>query len=92
MSAERSHYMFSPQPQHLPKVCSDVDYINILDGEWHAHESGRSWEYRLGGKAKEKVELDEENKTVAYIELEGDVFNHYKTFQSVWQAFPKPRA
>lgn len=44
------------------------------------------------GKAevlKERVEFDDEKLKVTLIGLEGDAFNHYKTFKPIYQIVPK---
>ncbi|GKU98020.1 hypothetical protein SLEP1_g11077 [Rubroshorea leprosula] len=38
---------------------------------------------------KEKVELDEESKTVRLVGLEGDLFNHYKSYVVTLKVIPK---
>lgn len=43
------------------------------------------------GKAevfKEQVEFDDENFSVTLIGLEGDVFEHYKTFKVIYKVVP----
>ncbi|PON66662.1 Major latex protein domain containing protein [Trema orientale] len=38
---------------------------------------------------KERVEFDDETKTVRLVGLEGDVFKYYKSFTPVYQLIPK---
>lgn len=38
---------------------------------------------------KEKVELDDENRTVSFVGVEGDVMKYYKTFKPTFQLTPK---
>ncbi|PON94468.1 Major latex protein domain containing protein [Trema orientale] len=50
------------------------------------------WKFLQDGKQewfKEKVEFDNENNMVAVVELEGDVFKHYRSFKSVCHVIPK---
>lgn len=39
---------------------------------------------------KERIEIDEENKIVKLIGLEGDVFKFYKVYNGIWHITPKP--
>ena len=41
------------------------------------------------GTFKEKVELDDVNKSVTLVGLEGDVFQEYKSFKAIHHAVPK---
>jgi hypothetical protein len=41
------------------------------------------------GVFKEKVELDDANKTITNVGVEGDVMKEYKTFKPTYQVVPK---
>ena len=41
------------------------------------------------GVFKEKVELDDANRSVTLVGIEGDVMKDYKTFKPIYQVVPK---
>jgi hypothetical protein len=41
------------------------------------------------GVFKEKVELDDANRTITNVGVEGDVMKEYKTFKPTYQVVPK---
>ncbi|KAL0005289.1 hypothetical protein SO802_012850 [Lithocarpus litseifolius] len=44
------------------------------------------------GVFKEKVELDDANRSVTLVGIEGDVMKDYKTFNPIYQVVPKGTA
>ncbi|XP_048137406.1 MLP-like protein 34 [Rhodamnia argentea] len=88
-SAYQFYSFFRNTPHHLPKVCSDLHAGEIHEGEWVSGSSTRKWTYSVNSKKetfKEKVEFDDENKSVTHVGVEGDVFDYYKSYRATWQA------
>ncbi|KAJ9153090.1 hypothetical protein P3X46_026574 [Hevea brasiliensis] len=59
-------------PNHSP---SNIQGVRVHEGDWETSGSIKIWDYTVEGKAgvfKEKVEIDEENKIIKLIGLEGD--------------------
>ncbi|KAB2620026.1 MLP-like protein 28 [Pyrus ussuriensis x Pyrus communis] len=76
---EKFYYIFKRQAHHVP---------NISSGNWETHGSVKSWNYSVGdgvGVFKEKVEFNDENKSITMNGLEGDVFQYYKSIKPVYQ-------
>ncbi|KDP20178.1 hypothetical protein JCGZ_04713 [Jatropha curcas] len=71
-------------PNHTP---SNVQGVKLHEGDWETSGCIKIWDYTIEGKPgvfKEKVELDEANKIVKLIGLEGDVFEIYKVYNCIW--------
>ena len=90
---EQFYNVFSKQaydvPTHTP---SNIQGVDVHQGDWETSGSIKIWKYTIGGKAetfKEKVELDDETKTITLHGLEGHVFDIYKVFRPVWKLTPK---
>ncbi|XP_057528812.1 MLP-like protein 423 [Amaranthus tricolor] len=78
-------------PKAFPELYKSID---ILEGDGKAVGSVRLVNFAEGfpfvTKSKEKVEaVDEENKTVSYSVLEGEVLNFYKSFKAHLTIKPK---
>ncbi|KAL5778886.1 hypothetical protein ACOSQ2_009623 [Xanthoceras sorbifolium] len=66
--------------------------VEVHEGDWESHGSVKLWKYTVEGKQetyKERVELDEANKTVSLVGLEGDIFKYVKSWTTVFKAIPK---
>ncbi|XP_023551289.1 MLP-like protein 329 [Cucurbita pepo subsp. pepo] len=93
--AEKYYKVFKDQCFHVPKITPKIiQHVEIHDGDWDSHDHGsiKTWHYTVDGKSeifKERVEFHDEKFTVVLVGLEGDVFNHYKTFKPVYQVVPK---
>ncbi|EEF37413.1 MLP-like protein 328 [Ricinus communis] len=92
-SAEKFFNFWKVQPHQVPNhTPSNIQAVHVHEGDWETPGSIRIWHYTVEGKPgklKERAELDEENKIVKLIGLEGDVFEHYKVYNPIWH--PKPK-
>ncbi|KAJ8770250.1 hypothetical protein K2173_012659 [Erythroxylum novogranatense] len=70
----QSHHI----PNHSPK---NIQGIQVHEGDFETSGSVRIWNYTV-------VELDDENKTVTFDGLEGDVMQIYKIYKPVWTFKP----
>ncbi|KAF2305524.1 hypothetical protein GH714_006188 [Hevea brasiliensis] len=77
-------------PNHTP---SNIQAVQVHEGDWETAGSIKIWNYTTpDGKAeilKEQVELDEENKKIVFVVLEGDMMKSYKVFKSSYSLAPK---
>ncbi|KAL0540237.1 hypothetical protein IC582_024470 [Cucumis melo] len=91
----RFYKLFKEEIFEIPKACPKlVQKINIHGGDWskHGHGSIKTWYYTIDEKAevfKERVELDDKNLVIKLIGLEGDLFEHYKTFNETYKVVKK---
>ncbi|KAF2316788.1 hypothetical protein GH714_042129 [Hevea brasiliensis] len=68
-------------PNHSP---SNIQGVRVHEGVYDDKTAeGKA------GVFKEKVEIDEENKIIKLIGLEGDVFKLYKVYNGIWHLTPK---
>ncbi|KAL6350831.1 hypothetical protein AAG906_031417 [Vitis piasezkii] len=79
--ADKFFKLFRSQAHHLPNICSDkIHKIEV-------HEGGNSM------SIKETVEsIDEENRSITFKVLDGEVLKEYKSYKFTAQAIPKGRA
>ncbi|KAK3211999.1 hypothetical protein Dsin_016705 [Dipteronia sinensis] len=91
--AEKFYNFFKGQSHQAPTATpTNIQGIEVHEGDWESHGSIKLWKYSVEGREetfKERVELDEANKTVSLIGLEGDIFNYFKTWKPVFKATPK---
>ncbi|KAF3432165.1 hypothetical protein FNV43_RR26904 [Rhamnella rubrinervis] len=92
--ASKHHEIFKHRPHHVSNHASDfVQGCDLHEGEWGAVDSVICWKYFLDGKprvAKVLVEaIDDENNTMAYKVLEGDLKEQYKSFRVTTKSIPK---
>ncbi|KAF2305512.1 hypothetical protein GH714_006086 [Hevea brasiliensis] len=84
--AKQAHHI----PNHTP---SNIQAVQVHEGDWETAGSIKIWNYTTpDGKAeilKEQVELDEENKKIVFVGLEGDVMKSYKVFKPSYSLAPK---
>ncbi|KAG6391614.1 hypothetical protein SASPL_149370 [Salvia splendens] len=77
------HELFREKPHQISGICPDkIQTCDLHDGEWGKVGSVIVWNYFHDGKkrvAKEIIEaIDEENKSVTFKVIEGDLMEHYK--------------
>ncbi|KAL5756538.1 hypothetical protein ACOSP7_020980 [Xanthoceras sorbifolium] len=92
--ADKLYNFFKGQTYHVSKATpTNVQDVEVHEGDWESHGSVKLWKYTVEGKQetyKERVELDESNKTVSLVGLEGDIFKYFKSVKAVLKATPKP--
>ncbi|XP_038892978.1 MLP-like protein 43 [Benincasa hispida] len=93
-SASKFHEMFHKRPHHLSNASGDkVRGCELHESEWGKVGSIVSWNYFHEGKAnvaKTVIEtVDEEKNLIVFKTIEGDLMEHYKTFNFIVQATPK---
>ncbi|XP_023553763.1 MLP-like protein 328 [Cucurbita pepo subsp. pepo] len=94
-AAHKYYKLFKHQVSHIPNISPGIfKNVEVHEGDWdtHGHGSIKIWNYNIDGKDevfKEQVEFDDEKLSVTLIGLEGDVFEHYKTFKGIYQVVPK---
>ncbi|XP_023526174.1 MLP-like protein 43 [Cucurbita pepo subsp. pepo] len=84
------------RPHHISDVSTDIIHgINLHEGEWGKVDSILYWKYLHEGKAcvsKRVIEaVDEENNSLTWKEIEGDLSKHYKNFRIKVQCIPKDK-
>ncbi|KAF3431977.1 hypothetical protein FNV43_RR26911 [Rhamnella rubrinervis] len=93
-SASKFHELLKHKPHHISEVSSDkIQGCELHEGEWGAVGSVLYWKYFHDGKprvAKELVEaIDDENNSITFKILEGDLMEHYKSFRVTLKCNPK---
>ncbi|KAF3431975.1 hypothetical protein FNV43_RR26711 [Rhamnella rubrinervis] len=92
--ASKYHEIFKHRPHHVSNHASDfVQGCDLHEGEWGAVDSVICWKYFHDGKprvAKVLVEaIDDENNTITFKVLEGDLMEEYKSFRGTMKCIPK---
>ncbi|KAH7516326.1 MLP-like protein 43 [Ziziphus jujuba] len=92
--ASKFHEIFRHKPHHISNVSSDfIQGCELHEGEWGTVGSVIYWKYFHDGKprvAKELVEaIDDENNSITFKILEGDLMEHYKSFKATLKCIPK---
>ncbi|PQP92424.1 MLP-like protein 28 [Prunus yedoensis var. nudiflora] len=76
--AEKFYNIFKSRAHHVPNISSgSIQGVQVHEGDWETHGSIKSWNYSVGdevGVFKEKVEYNDENKSITQNGVEGDVF------------------
>ncbi|CAK9318403.1 unnamed protein product [Citrullus colocynthis] len=95
-SAAKFHEMFHKKPHHISKAASGkIHGVDLLEGEWGKVGSIICWRYFHGGKprvTKEIIEeVDEENNSITFKVIGGDITEEYKDFRIKIQCIPKNR-
>ncbi|XP_038876399.1 MLP-like protein 328 [Benincasa hispida] len=91
----RFYKLFKEEIFDIPKACPKlIQKVNIHGSDWskHSHGSIKSWHYTIDDKAevfKERVEFDDKNLVIKLVGLEGDLFDHFKTFNEIYQVVKK---
>jgi hypothetical protein len=93
-SPEQFHEVFSRRPHHLSNVSADnIKGVELHEGEWGKPGSIIFWNYFHDGEhkvAKEIIEaVDEENNSITFRVIEGDLLKEYKTFLATVHVTPK---
>ncbi|XP_061341106.1 MLP-like protein 34 [Gastrolobium bilobum] len=93
-SAVQFHDVVCNRTHHLRNICPEkVQGVEILEGEWGTEGSIIFWNYVIDGKAcvaKEAVEaIDKGNNKTTFKVLEGDLLQHYKSFNFIIQVIPQ---
>ncbi|XP_021823272.1 MLP-like protein 28 [Prunus avium] len=87
--AEKFYNIFKSRAHHVPNISSgSIQGVQVHEGDWETHGSIKSWNYSVGdevGVFKEKVEYNDENKSITLNGVEGDVFRYFKSFKPVYQ-------
>ncbi|XP_030513811.1 MLP-like protein 328 [Rhodamnia argentea] len=91
--ADKFYKRLSYELHHLPDASPDkVQGAEIHEGDWVTPGSVKLWNYTIDGVQevfKEKVEIDEENKTMTMVAVGGHILEQYKAYKIVYQVFPK---
>ncbi|KAH8500620.1 hypothetical protein Peur_042456 [Populus x canadensis] len=84
-SADKFFEVLSRQAHQIPNASSgEIHAIEVHEGDWVATGSVKLWTYTIDGKPevfKEKVEVDEVNKSVSLIAVGGHVLEQYKSYK-----------
>ncbi|KAJ7942982.1 MLP-like protein 28 [Quillaja saponaria] len=87
--ADKFYNIWSKQAHHVSTASpNNIQAVHVHEGDWETEGSIKVWKYNLGF-IKEKVFLNDEDKTVTLIGLEGDVMQEFKTWKVVIHANPK---
>ncbi|XP_050275431.1 MLP-like protein 28 [Quercus robur] len=90
---EKFYNIFKSQAYHVPNAAPNhIQGVDVHEGDWETHGSIKIWKYTAEGESgvfKEKVELDDANRSVTLVGIEGDVMKDYKTFKPIYQVVPK---
>ncbi|KAH7833797.1 hypothetical protein Vadar_009788 [Vaccinium darrowii] len=83
------HMCAGKKSQHTANLCPEkIQRVDLHEGEWGDHGSIKVWTFVADGKVetyKEKVSIDEENKTVHLTALEGHLLEVYKSYNIIYQ-------
>ncbi|KAL3654491.1 hypothetical protein CASFOL_004172 [Castilleja foliolosa] len=82
------HEIFRERPHHIPNMCpAHIQKCDVHEGDFGQVGSVIFWNYTHDGKecvAKEIIEaIDEENKSVTFKVIEGDLMELYKSFKLI---------
>ncbi|XP_059592210.1 MLP-like protein 43 [Vitis vinifera] len=92
--SNKFYEVLSSKAHLLPKACPDkIKSIEVVEGDWKSAGSVKLWTYCIGGNSKsikETVESkDEENRSITFKVLDGELLNDYKSYKFTTQAIPK---
>ncbi|KAJ7942981.1 MLP-like protein 28 [Quillaja saponaria] len=91
--ADKFYNIWSKQAHHVPTASpNNVEAVHVHEGDWETEGSIKVWKYNIDGRpeeVKEKVVLNDEDKSVTMIGLEGHAMQEYKTINVVLHANPK---
>ncbi|KAG6582122.1 MLP-like protein 43, partial [Cucurbita argyrosperma subsp. sororia] len=95
-SAKKFHEIIYQKPHHISKVSSDkIQGCELHEDEWGKLDTILYWHYVHDGKdcvAKTITEdVDEENNSLTWKVLEGDLGKSYKSFKMKIQCIPKDK-
>ncbi|XP_010477598.1 PREDICTED: MLP-like protein 34 [Camelina sativa] len=69
-----------------------TEAVSVLRDDTTSNSSIQIWNFIVDGKMeqiKEKIEVDEENKSVSFLALEGDVLKQYNSYRIRLDVVPK---
>ncbi|KAK7273858.1 hypothetical protein RIF29_14922 [Crotalaria pallida] len=92
--AAKFYNIFRKQLHQLPKIATEhVHGAKVHAGDWENVGSIKDWDYSIEGKktnAKSKIEaIDDENKSISYSLLDGEVGESYKSLKVILQVNDK---
>ncbi|XP_061366040.1 MLP-like protein 328 [Gastrolobium bilobum] len=85
---EKFYNFLKSQNQHIPNNAhsENMHGVEIHEGDWETSGSVKLWKYSLEGKEeifKERIEVDEINKTITYVAVGGNVLELYKNYKAI---------
>ncbi|KAF7827615.1 MLP-like protein 28 [Senna tora] len=93
--AEKFHELLSSKTHHIGNVSSVMNSVEMHQGDWGKVGSIIVWNYVLDGKTcvdKAVIEAIDPTKNLFTFKIkEGDVLDHYKTFNVTCQVSPKEK-
>ncbi|XP_038904971.1 MLP-like protein 43 [Benincasa hispida] len=94
--AWKFHEIIHKNPHHMSNIASDkIQSCELHEGEWGKVGSILYWNYVHDGKAcvaKDVIEaVDEENNSITWKMIEGDLLELYKSFRITIQCTPKDK-
>ncbi|XVF43615.1 hypothetical protein PTKIN_Ptkin02bG0054300 [Pterospermum kingtungense] len=91
--ADKLFSVVSSETHQIPNAASDkIHTVEVHEGDWETHGSVKHWKYSVEGKVetmKEKVLVDDANKSVTLIALEGHVMEEFKSYKIIYNVTPK---
>ncbi|KAJ4844902.1 hypothetical protein Tsubulata_015076 [Turnera subulata] len=91
--ADKFFKVFTNQAHHVPNAASDkVHSVDVHEGDWETAGSVKQWEYTIDGKKeifKEKIEVDEANKSFTMTAVGGHLLEQYKSYKIIAKVIPK---
>ncbi|CAH2080676.1 unnamed protein product [Thlaspi arvense] len=93
-SAHEFFHVFRSKAHNIPNVCPQkVSAIDVHAGDWETQGSIKQWSYVVDGKSetsRETVEaIDDENKSITFNVLDGDMLQNYKSLKAFLQVTGK---
>ncbi|OVA01728.1 Bet v I domain [Macleaya cordata] len=95
-SADKIYDLFKNNMIQFPKIFPEAyKSAEVLEGDGKSVGTVRLWKYVLGGspdvlEAKETIKaVDDENRSITLSIVEGDVMNHYESFDVTVTVTPK---
>ncbi|OMO99672.1 hypothetical protein COLO4_13150 [Corchorus olitorius] len=93
VAADRFFCILRRENHQIPNAASEkVHNVEVHEGDWEAHGSIKLWKYTVEGKEeilKEKVLVDDANKSVIFVALEGHVMEEFKSYKIIYKVAPK---
>ncbi|KAJ7954242.1 MLP-like protein [Quillaja saponaria] len=97
MPAAKFYNIWKSEGHHVSTATPNrIHAVHVHEGDWGAADSVKIWKYTVGtyidgttGVFKEKLEFNDETKTVSLVGLEGDVMKEYKVYKPTYQCIPK---
>ncbi|XP_027098236.1 MLP-like protein 43 [Coffea arabica] len=82
--ADEFFHSFGAKAHQLPDLANEkVNRIEVHEGDWKTEGSIKLWTYVIDGKVevfKDRLKIDEENKTITSEAIDGDCMKHYKNY------------